>query len=159
MNSISSLNFNINAFLYLVTFIESASRSGFYLNILHSFLVLSLRILDRVAISTSTTSNSCFWVICVRFALLRTRSANLFSFCYWLFSNLLISNPANSLLMSSWGLTKSRNFRLLIDYSMIVLTLKLSIKFISILLKMKQIHILYDYDVLNHTRSPLWLKS
>lgn len=65
--------------LYLVTLNESASRSGLSLNSLHSFFVLSLSIIDKLAISISISYSSeyhlkihFFWVILVRLALLLT---------------------------------------------------------------------------------------
>lgn len=132
MNSMSSSSFTINILLSLLTFKESLSRSGFYLKSLHNFFVLSLRMMERLAISASTSSSYLFWVIWVRLALLRTNSAKRRSFCSWFLRSLLISKPASSLLMSSWYLTESRNLKLVSDSSIMVRNLKLSMKFINI---------------------------
>lgn len=134
MFSMSYSSLAMSILLSPLTLSESLSRSGFYLKSLQSFLVLSFRMTERLAISASTTSSSFFWVICVRLARLRTSSANFFSFCYWLLRSLLISKPASSLLMSSCGLTHSRNLKLVMDSSIMVLSLNTSVKFIELLL-------------------------
>ena len=131
MNSINSYNLIISILLSLLTLRESAYKSGFSLNSLHNFFVLSFKIIDKLAISASICCSSFFWVIWVNVALFLTSSAYLLSFSYWFLRSLLISKPASSLLMSSCTLTESRNLKLMIDSSMIVLSLKLSMKFIE----------------------------
>lgn len=48
---LSSYSLVISDLLSLLTLKESLSRSGFYLNSLHNFFVLYLRIIDKLAIS------------------------------------------------------------------------------------------------------------
>ena len=55
---LSSYNLVMRLRRSLLTLKESRSRSGFSLNSLHSFLVLSLRIMERLAISISISSSS-----------------------------------------------------------------------------------------------------
>lgn len=55
---LSSSSFVISDLRYLLTLKESLSRSGFSLKSLHSFFVLYLRIMDRLAISISISSSS-----------------------------------------------------------------------------------------------------
>ena len=50
INLLNSSNFNIKAFLYLLTLNESFYKSGFYLNNLHNFFVLYFNIIDNFAI-------------------------------------------------------------------------------------------------------------
>ena len=132
INSFNYSSFRIRAFLYLLTLNESFSRSGFYLNNLHNFFVLSFNIIDNLAISASTKLSSYFYVIFVSVALFLTNSAYLLSLSYWVLRSLLISKPASSLLISSWTLTESRKLKLLTDSSMRALNLKLSTRFINL---------------------------
>lgn len=55
---LSYSSFVINPLLYLLTLNESRSKSGFSLNNLHNFFVLSFKIIDRFAISTYISYNS-----------------------------------------------------------------------------------------------------
>lgn len=50
---LNSYNLTIRLLRSLVTLNESLSKSGFYLKSLHNFLVLYLRIIERLAISIS----------------------------------------------------------------------------------------------------------
>lgn len=70
--------FAINALLSLAAFIESFSRSGFSLKILHNFFVDSLRVAVILAIYNSTSSSSCLCTIPTRVVLLFTSSEYLY---------------------------------------------------------------------------------
>lgn len=70
--SMSSSSREINILLSPLTFKESLSKSGFYLNSLHNFFVLSFNITESFAISAYTSSSYFFWVIWVKLALFKT---------------------------------------------------------------------------------------
>ena len=114
-------------------FMESFSKSGFYLKILISFFVDSFKMAVMLAISNYTSSNYFLFTIPTRVILLLTSSEYLSSFVYCSLRSLLISNPASSELISFSTLSRSKNFKDLMAQSRSTLSLKLSVvlKFIS----------------------------
>lgn len=88
---LSSYSLTMRALLSLLTLMESPSRSGFYLNSLHSFFVLSFKIVDKPAISVSIYSSSAFdREITFLLGDLRERSSLLDQFCKSSFIILLV---------------------------------------------------------------------